>query len=142
MMRSDPGYLIDANVVSELYKARPDERVKSFMDSGRGPVFWISIFTIAELRKGAANPRISSARREGLTLWIDGIEARDFSNHIVGLNLNIAKIWGSLSAGPTRPPIDMFLAATAMEHDLTLVTRNVAHFRDVPVKVLNPWSDG
>jgi toxin FitB len=139
MMRSDEGYLLDANVVSELYKARPDERVKSFLDFGRGTVFWISIFTLAELRKGAANPRMSSARSEGLTLWIDEIEAREFSDHILGLNLNIARIWGSLSAGPTRPPIDMFLAATAMEHDLTLVTRNVADFRDVPVKLLNPW---
>jgi hypothetical protein len=140
MMRSDSRYLLDANVLSEIYKPRPDDQVKKFMAAERLSQFWISILTLAELRKGAANPRISSKRREELTVWINGLEEHYYPDQMLGLNPSIAKIWASLSAIRTRPPIDMFLAATAIEHDLTLVTRNVADFREVPVKLLNPWT--
>jgi predicted nucleic acid-binding protein len=101
---------------------------------------FLSVLSLAELRFGAANPRVAkSAQTEKIVKWIDQMQTQDFAGRILGINEDVAALWGNLSAQRSRPIIDTFIAAIAIVHNLTLVTRNVADFRDVPVKLLNPW---
>jgi len=133
-------YLLDTMVVSEHRKQRPAAEVLRFLDKTPASVAAISIVTLAELRLGAENPRIAEHEASALHRWIDNLEQSTFRGLILGVDGDIAKIWGKLSAQRSRPVIDTFLAATAIAHDLTLVTRNERDFADMPVKLLNPWN--
>lgn len=64
-----------------------------------------------------------------------------FADHIVGIDIAIAKLWGEWSGERPRSVVDTLLAATAMVHEFTLVTRNVRDIADLPVKTLNPWEE-
>jgi len=129
-------YLLDTNVVSEWQKPRPHEPVLDFI-RGNSVALALSWFTVAELRKGAAfNTR--KDRQHELSRWTDELE-REFAERILGIEAETARLWGNLMLGRTRDPIDTFLAATAVQHNLTLVTRNVRDFSDLPVKLVNPW---
>jgi len=70
--------------------------------------------------------------------WVDGLEA-NFADRILGVDTASAKLWGAWSAQRPRPVVDTLLAATAVVHDLVLVTRNESDVQDLPVKVFNPW---
>jgi len=137
-MTPSPQFLLDTNVVSELNKARPQRRVVDFLEANRQHVA-LSWFVLAELQKGASELQNKDPLRAAeLSRWILGIEA-EFSDCILGLDSGTARIWGELSWRRTRSTIDTFLAATAIHHQLTVVTRNVRDFADLPVKLLNPW---
>ena len=73
-----------------------------------------------------------------LAAWVDGLEY-SFADRILGIDTATAKLWGELSAQRPRPVIDTLLAATAIVHELTLVTRNTSDVQGIRVKVLNPW---
>jgi len=135
-------YLLDTNVLSETRRRQADERVTSFLSSVDASALHISVLTLGELRKGVANKKQTdpgSAKK--LAAWIDGLEY-SFADHILGIDAAVARLWGELSAERPRPVIDTLLAATAMVHDLTLVTRNTADVRGMKVKVFNPWTAG
>ena len=131
-------YLIDTNVVSELGRKRPSEAVLQFWRVNE-PSSALSVLTFGELRKGAA---AQSRKDEGsaakLSMWIDRIEAA-YTTRTLPVDLAIATIWGKLSGDRTRPTIDTLLAATAIHHGLTLVTRNTRDVEDTTVPLLNPW---
>jgi predicted nucleic acid-binding protein len=99
----------------------------------------VSILSIAELRKGAANARVETQLRDGLNAWIDNLEMVDFVDRILGVNSQTARTWAELASQRSLPVINTFLAATAIAHKMTLVTRNERDFADIPVKLLNPW---
>ena len=95
--------------------------------------------TVGELQKGSALKRPSDAASAArLTSWIDSVHVQ-FANRIVGVDLRTATLWGELSANRTRPVVDTLLAATAITHNLTLVTRNTKDVEDTGVHLLNPW---
>jgi predicted nucleic acid-binding protein len=132
-------YLLDTNVLFETRKKLPDERVLSFLSGVEPSALYISVLTLGELRKAVANKSRSdpeAAKRIGS--WVEGLEL-SFADRILGIDLATAKLWGELSAQRPRPVIDTLLAATAVSHQLTLVTRNVGDVQDIPVKVLDPW---
>ena len=132
-------YLLDTNVLSETRKRLADERVLSFLSGVESSALYISVLTLGELRQGVANKSRSdpdAAKKIGS--WVEGLEL-SFADRILGIDLATAKLWGELSAQRPRPVIDTLLAATAMSHQLTLVTRNVGDVQDIPVKVLDPW---
>jgi toxin FitB len=132
-------YLLDTNVLSETRKKLADYKVMSFLAESEPSAIYVSVLTLGELRKGVAHKSRSdpeSAKRIGS--WVDGLEL-SFADRILGIDSKIARLWGELSAQRPRPVIDTLLAATAMVHELTLVTRNLGDVRDVPVKVLDPW---
>lgn len=132
-------YLLDTNVVSEQYKSRPNPNVLSFFQALPESRLYLSVITLGELRKGATVKRKSdplTALRLGI--WIDGLEAA-FADQLLNVDRAIATTWGEISADRTRPFADTLLAATAIVHNLTLVTRNMADFAGLPVKLLNPW---
>lgn len=133
-------FLLDTNVVSEVRKPRPAQAVLKFLSEIPNEELGLSIFTVAELRKGAAySSKTSPDRGQLLTTWIDHLELEEFAGRVLSIDPETARIWGHISVGRTRSHIDTFLAATAIQRDLTLVTRNTRDFSDLPVKLLNPW---
>jgi predicted nucleic acid-binding protein len=135
-------YLLDTNFVSETRKPRPDPGVLAFFKSNDPNSAFISVLTLGELRKGVAakklrDPDPNAAMR--LAAWVDGLEL-SFADRILGIDAAAAKLWGEWSSERPRPVVDTLLAATAVLHDLTLVTRNVRDVRGIPVKLLDPWT--
>src|ERR1700752_4966811 len=99
-----------------------------------------SIIVIAELMKGA---QLRSRRDLGgstaLERWIDHLVA-ELDDRILPIDLAVSSVWARLMAQRSRPPIDMLIAATAITHGYTLVTRNVSDFEGTGVRLLNPWT--
>jgi len=140
------GYLVDTNIPSELTHEKPDARVEAFLaNAGKLSVF-LSVMTIGEICKGIA-VLPASQRRAGLQVWLE-IDVRSwFAGRILPVTEAIAERWGHLAAtakqqGLNVAVVDGVIAATALHHGLTLVTRNVKDFAGLGVKLLNPWDGG
>lgn len=132
-------YLLDTNILSETRRKQADQRVIAFLSAAEPSSLYISALTLGELRKGVAlKKRIDPDTARKLAHWVDGLEY-SFADNILGINAAIATIWGELSAQRPRPVIDTLIAATAIAHDLILVTRNTADVEDIKVDLLNPW---
>ncbi len=100
---------------------------------------FLSALTLGELRKGAAlRARRDPHAAEAIVLWIGAIE-QEYADRILAVDSRIARLWGEWNPQRARPIIDTLLAATAVHHALTLVTRNVRDFDDTPVTLHNPW---
>ena len=133
-------YLLDTNILSETRKKQADEKVVAFLTSADPSSIYISILTLGELRKGVAQKRRTDpATAASLAAWVDGLEF-GFANHILAVDTATAKVWGELSAQRPRPVIDTLLAATAIVHELTFVTRNTSDVDDIDVTLLNPFT--
>lgn len=133
------GYLLDTNVISETRKARADRGVMAFLSAADPAALFASVLTIGELRKGVEAKRRSDAGiAERLGAWVDGIETT-FADRLLAVDTTIARRWGELSAGKTLPVIDTLIAATAIHHGLTLVSRNTRDFASTGVAIFDPW---
>ncbi len=140
------GYLVDTNIPSELTREKPDARVAAFLaNAGQSNVF-LSVLTIGEIcNKGIADLP-ASQKRTGLQTWLD-VEVRLwFAGRILPVTEGIAERWGNLAAvakqkGTPLAVVDGIIAATALHHDLTVVTRNVKDFAGLGADVFNPWED-
>lgn len=137
------GYLVDTNVPSELTREAPDIRVAAFLENaGRERVF-LSVMTIGEICKGIDMLPVGQQRND-LQRWLDRDVRLWFAGRILPVTESIAERWGRLAArgkrsGVTLAVVDGVLAATALEHGLTLVTRNVRDFVGLGLALLNPW---
>ena len=132
-------FLLDTNVISEMQKSRPHPHVIEFLESiGRG-IAYMSVLSFGELRKGIAlRARKDERGAHALAAWVDQLE-HDFADRVLPVDQPVARLWGELSSGRTRPVVDTLLAATALHHRLTLVTRNICDMEDTPVVLHNPW---
>lgn len=134
-------FLLDTNVISELVRKAPDQRVLRFLS--REVDLWLSVVTLHELSYGAA--RISDAnRRERLAVWIASVKFR-FQGRLVVVDEAIAELAGrgralAAAKGHTVTPLDALIAATAQMATMTLATRNVRDFTALDVAVFDPWS--
>lgn len=139
------GFLLDTNIVSELIKQRPESKVTSWIESTDERLFFLSVLTLGEIRKGiACFP--GGARRVSLEAWLDSDLALRFANRILAIDQGIADRWGRLAAqasarNTSLPVIDGLLAATALHHNLTFVTRNTKHVAATGVAWFNPWNE-
>jgi predicted nucleic acid-binding protein len=134
-------YLLDTNVLSETRKKQADERVMAFLSAVEPSALYISVLTLGELRKGVTHKgRFDPEAAKRLEFWVEGLE-EGFADRILGIDLATARLWGELSGQRPRPVIDTLLAATAVVHGLTLVTRNSSDVEDIALKVLDPWLD-
>ncbi len=134
-------YLIDTNVVSELRRKTPDTGVVNWFSDRPPATLYLSVLTLGEIRKGIEG-LADDARRQPLLDWLEIDLPTFFTGRILAVDAAVATQWGHLvaTAGRPLPAIDSLLAATALEHDLVLVTRNTKDFADLAVKVFNPWS--
>jgi predicted nucleic acid-binding protein len=137
------GFLLDTNCISEVVRARPEPRVLEWMDAADESLLFLSVLTLGEIRKGIAGlPQ--SRRRTHLESWLE-LELRSrFAGRILSIDGAVAERWGLLAAkakseGNSLSAIDGWLAATALQHNLTIVSRNVADFGNTSVPILNPW---
>lgn len=137
------GFLVDTNVISEILRATPDAQVAAWSRQLTKQSAFLSVVSLGELRKGltimpegARRAQLEKSIEEMLPIW--------FSGRILPVTQSIAERWGILAGqrqGKGRPlgVPDGQIAATAFEHGLTVVTRNVRDFEDLGVSILNPW---
>ena len=137
------GYLLDTNVVSELTKLQPEAKVVSWFHATSEELLYLSVLTIGEIRKGIDSlPR--SNKRALLESWLANDLVLRFAGRILEVNLDIAERWGLISAqakiaGTPLAVIDGLMAATALHHNLTFVTRNTKDVQLAGIHTLNPW---
>ena len=133
-------YLLDTNIVSETRKKHADPKVTAFLTSADPSAVYISVLTLGELRKGVAlKQRSDPSGAVGIAAWVDGLEF-SFADRILGIDAPTARLWGELTAERPRPVIDTLLAATAITHQLTFVTRNTSDVQDIEVKLHDPFA--
>jgi predicted nucleic acid-binding protein len=133
------GYLLDTNVISETRKLRADHGVITLLSAADATKLFLSVLTLGELRKGvAAKRRADPVAADALAAWVDGIETT-FADHVLPVDVATARHWGELSASWSIPVIDTLIAATAISHGLTLVTRDARDVRSTGVPLLDPW---
>jgi len=137
------GFLLDTNCISELVRPKPEPRVMEWMEVADEGLLYLSVLTLGEIRKGVAGLD-QGKRRTHLETWLEvHLQAR-FSGRIIPIDSAIADRWGLLAAeakrkGKALPVMDGLLAATALHHNLTVVSRNASDFTNTQVHVLNPW---
>ncbi|MGH6719582.1 MAG: type II toxin-antitoxin system VapC family toxin [Alphaproteobacteria bacterium] len=138
------GWLLDSNVIAELARPKGDPKVVAWAMSAPEETFFISVVTLAEYDKGIAALPTDVPQRSRYAAALAALEAR-FAGRVLSLGDAVARRWGRISGevrratGRTPPVIDTLLAATAIEHDLCLVTRNVKDVRATGALVLDPW---
>lgn len=140
------GWLLDTNVVAELLRPRPDRAVESWARRQPRRRMYVSILALAEIEQGLWALPASDSRRAGIELWLRQVE-RTFAGRVLSLDDAVVGRWARIrgtarrNTRKTPPPIDALLAATAIEHDLYLASRNVADFSLTGAKIFDPWND-
>ncbi len=137
-------FLLDTNIVSETVKAKPEERVLAWLEAQTPAELFLAAQTIGELIRGARKVK-DKARRERYGTWIEQDLAEQFEGRVLPFDATAAVLWGRLMGdgdrtGRTPAAADAQIAAVAIHHDLTLVTRNTKDFERLSVKLLNPWN--
>jgi predicted nucleic acid-binding protein len=140
------GWLLDTNVIAEIISARGAACVKAWAGGQDEATLHLSILTIAEYDKGIANLPDSDPRRAAYMTARDSLVVR-FAARLLPVSDTIVRRWGTISGrvrrdtGHPPPVIDTLLAATALDHDLYLATRNMRDVRHSAAAVFNPWED-
>ena len=132
-------YLLDTNVVSELRRRQPDGAVLAWLRRADPAALHLSVLTLGEIVKGAESlARRDPAAGRALHHWLDGLR-HHYADRLLGIDGAVAETWGRLSALRPLPVIDGLLAATALVHGLTLVTRNLRDVAGTGAAVVDPW---
>lgn len=133
-------YLLDTNIVSETVRRNPNKAVIAWLDRLPSDAIYVSVLTLGEIRRGieALDDR---KRREKLRLWLEHELPAWFEERVLPVDLAVADRWGRLLAemGRPVPTTDSLLAATALHHELRLVTRNSGDFKYPGLEVINPF---
>ena len=137
-------YLVDTDVISEARKGeKANAGVRTFLSSAirDSAAIFLSVITIGELRQGVERIRHRGdmAQAKRLEGWLDRVTAT-YADAIIPLDEETAHIWGRLRALHPENPLDKQIAATALMHDLTVVTRNTAHYEPTGVRLVNPFT--
>jgi len=137
------GFLLDTNIPSELIRSRPDSRVEKWVYAQDEQSLYLSVVSIGELRRGLVILP-ASKRRSELERWFENDLLPRFEGRILPVTRSIADRWGVLDGqcqlkGTPLNAADGMIAATAIEHGLTVVTRNIRDYAGLGVEALNPW---
>ncbi len=137
-------FLLDTNVISEAKQKKPNKRVLEWLDAQDESKIYLSVLTVGEIRKGIS--RLESGKKKAeLEAWLEKLRNR-FAQRLLPLSEKTFLVWGKMcgefeNKGIVRSALDSLLEATALEHDLIFVTRNVKNFQNSQVTILNPWED-
>ncbi len=137
-------FLLDTCTISEPKQKQPNEKILQWLDSQDESKLYLSVLTVGEIRKGITRLE-SSKKKAELEKWLEKLRTR-FSRRILALSERTFLVWGKMygefeKKGIVRPAFDSLLEATALEHDLIFVTRNVKNFQHSSVTILNPWEN-
>jgi len=137
------GFLLDTNVISELVRPKPEPKVTAWVSAVDEDLLYLSVLTLGEIRIGITSLKDAS-RRVTLEAWLDSDLLLRFAGRVLPIDQAVADRWGRLAAEAmpksALPVIDGLLAATALHHNLTLVTRNIRDVAVTGVPVFNPWT--
>jgi len=134
-------FLLDTNVVSEFRRSAPHTVATTWFGSVRSSQLFLSVLVVGEIKQGierlaARDPRQAAAIEDWRQRLVNG-----YGDRIVPVSLEVAETWGRLNAASSLPVVDGLLAATALVHDWTLVTRNVRDVERTGARILNPFDD-
>ncbi len=137
------GFLLDTNIPSELTRPKPDPRVERWLEDAKDENLFLSVVSLGEIRKGLRTTPAGKRRAE-LVEWVQTILLPWFDGRILPVSQPIAEQWGDLvgefeTRGITISMADGLIAATAIVHDLTVVTRNTKDFPTLRIPSFNPW---
>ncbi len=132
-------WLLDTMVISELRERTPDPNVVNWLSLVGDKSLFLSVVTISEIQRGIALQRSKDAPFAGrLQCWLDEL-LRNYGDRVLPVSTEIACCWGDLTAKVGHDGADVIIAATALEHGLSVVTRNEKHFSSFSVPVFNPY---
>jgi len=134
--------LLDTCALSELRRPKPDPGVLRALEQFTDEELYVSVISVGEISKGIALLR-ESPRKRALNTWLAALE-RHYAERILPIDLEVCRIWGELTAaalnlGRVVPATDGLIAATALRHNLRVVTRDTADFEPTGALLLNPW---
>jgi len=140
------GFLLDTNVLSELMRPDANAQVTRWLDSIEESLLYLSVLTLGEIRK-SLTVLTSGRRRSRLEAWLDTDLMSRFAGRVLPIDSSVADRWGRIAGeaqirGTPLPVIDGLLAATALHHNLAVVSRNVRDFSLPGLASFNPWEDG
>jgi predicted nucleic acid-binding protein len=135
-------FLIDTNVISELRRPRTSNKhLFAWRDSVEGKLSYISVMTVIELEFGALRAEHNRHPEAAiLRSWLNDNVLVQYDGRILPIDTPVAFAYAKLQRKRTFPPNDALIAATALVHDLTVVTRNARDFRDSGVRIFDPWT--
>jgi predicted nucleic acid-binding protein len=136
--------LLDTNVLSEVTKPRPDGRVLEWLDGLDEDRTFISVVSIAEIRRGVALMD-NGRKRDALAEWLARDLPQRFERRVIPVDEPVALAWGDLMglakrSGRGLASMDGLIAATAIAHDLILATRNTKDFEGLEIEIIDPWT--
>lgn len=133
-------YLLDTCLISELRRPTCNPGVAAWMSGIEADELFLSVITLGEIRRGIELHRAKDPKTAGaLERWLLGLESH-YTDRILSITAAVADHWGRLSLHQPLPVSDGLIAATALEHKLTVVTRNLADFQRSGVNTLNPFT--
>lgn len=137
-------FLLDTNVISELRKvgdSRADRNVVAWVAVQDASQFYLSAISVMELELGVLLiERRDAAQGNRLREWLDNRVFKEFADRIIPIDQSIAIQCAQLHVPNPRPERDAFIAATALVHRMTVVTRNLTDFENAGVDIINPWT--
>jgi hypothetical protein len=132
-------YLVDTDVFSELRRRKRNRNVVAWFGDVNAADLFVSVVTIGEIELGISREqRLNPVFAQQLSDWLD-LTLRAYGERILPLTVGIARRWGRLAVQLGNKQLDLAIAATALEHGLTVVTRNVSDFEPTGVPILNPF---
>lgn len=135
-------YLLDTNIISEAKRSQPNANVLSWLERQSLSSTHLSVLSLGELEEGITLLG-NTERARDLRTWLGSLRSA-YAGRILSVDQAVASTWGQIRAhakqqGKSAPAIDALIAATAINHDLTLVTRNIKDMAALPVTTLNPF---
>jgi len=132
-------FLLDTDILSAIRRKQRDQNLEKWLLSINSLDVYISVVTIGEVERGITQQRRNNpAFAEDLQRWLDTILQR-YQQRILPLSISIAQRWGRLSGELGHNSADLMIAATALEHNLIVATRNTRHFEPTQVSLINPY---
>lgn len=138
-------YLLDTCVFSELIKKEPFKKVVQWVLTQDEELFYVSALTFGEIKKGIEK-MTDISRKKKIDMWFQDFLIPRFWHRLLVIDGLVANVWGELIAkaeknGRVLPTIDSLIAATAVAHNLHVVTRNIKDFKEINISIINPWED-
>lgn len=132
-------YLLDTNVISEVRRSSPNPGVNSWFEQAASEDLFLSVLVVGEIRQGIERVRPRDPEQADVfERWLEVLH-RDFQDRLLPVSASVAEAWGRLNALSPLPVIDSLLAATALVHSLTFVTRDTSTLAGTGVALLDPW---